>query len=467
MAFLICFIAYMVRANIAIGMLAMVKTGKVEPDFGPRYDWTKSEQSLVLGAFFAGSCVSTFPAGFLAEWFGGPLTTTIALIISLILTALTPAMSDISVWALYANRLILGVAGGVFFPALHSVVSKWAPPDEKGKFVAALLGGNLGTVFTFQLTGIITGLYGWRTVFYGQAVLVLIITILWVALVSGTPRSHHFISEEEVQYIENSLGSTVSKEKKVPPYGKIFMSIPFIALIILHYGNLWGLFFLLTIAPDFMNSSLGFDLKSSGIYSSLPHLARFLMGFLFGWIGDCLRNRTNPTIIRKSFCIFSHILPGALLLVIPYINDTFLIISILTASLGFNGAATLTNLQNTQDLAPNYAGTLYSIINFIGLSSGFFGPLLKNIFEQYGPKYGFDPWSAMFIVGGFGYIVPAFLFWFFGTAKVQSWNAINKPAITVQESQEPSQEHQEPQVKKSHETGENGEKIIQDEATKL
>lgn len=49
---------------------------------------------------------------------------------------------------------------GVFFPALHNVVSKWAPPDEKGKFVAALLGGNLGTVFTFQLTGVVTDVYG-------------------------------------------------------------------------------------------------------------------------------------------------------------------------------------------------------------------------------------------------------------------------------------------------------------------
>lgn len=37
--------------------------------------------------------------------------TTIALIISMILTALTPIMSDISVWALYANRLLVGIAG--------------------------------------------------------------------------------------------------------------------------------------------------------------------------------------------------------------------------------------------------------------------------------------------------------------------------------------------------------------------
>lgn len=89
----------------------MVKTNKSEPNYGPRYEWTKSQQNWVLGAFFAGSCVSTFPAGFLAEWYGGPLMTTIALIISLMMTALTPIMSDLSVWTLYFNRIIIGVAG--------------------------------------------------------------------------------------------------------------------------------------------------------------------------------------------------------------------------------------------------------------------------------------------------------------------------------------------------------------------
>lgn len=91
----------------------------------------------------------------------------------------------------------------------------------------------------------------------------------------------------------------------MPPYFRIMTSPAFIALTILHYGNLWGLFFLLTIAPEFMADALGFNFQNAGIYSSLPHLARFLAGFVFGWIGDCLRRRnTSPNITRKSFCVF-------------------------------------------------------------------------------------------------------------------------------------------------------------------
>lgn len=92
----------------------------------------------------------------------------------------------------------------------------------------------------------------------------------------------------------------------IPPYGRMMLSVPFLALIVLHFGSLWGLFFLLTAAPEFMKKVLGFNLTDAGFLASLPHLARFLTGFGFGYIGDILRRRQwmTPTAIRKVFCLF-------------------------------------------------------------------------------------------------------------------------------------------------------------------
>lgn len=42
----------------------------------------------------------------------------------------------------------------------------------------------------------------------------------------------------------------------------------------------------------------------------------------------------------------------------------------------------MTNLQNSQDLAPNFAGTLYGIINFVGTTSGFISPLIVAHFTE-------------------------------------------------------------------------------------
>lgn len=103
----------------------------------------------------------------------------------------------------------------------------------------------------------------------------------------------------DVSFSVRSLQST-------PPYGKMLTSIPFWALIVLHYGSLWGLFFLLTAAPEFMKNVLLFDLTNSGFMASLPHLARFLAGFAFGYIGDKIRQHQwmTPIAVRKVFSIF-------------------------------------------------------------------------------------------------------------------------------------------------------------------
>lgn len=54
----------------------------------------------------------------------------------------------------------------------------------------------------------------------------------------------------------------------------------------------------------------------------------------------------------------------------------------LTLALGMNGAASITNLQNCQDLAPNFAGSLYGMINCFGGTTGFITPLLTGFITQ-------------------------------------------------------------------------------------
>lgn len=80
----------------------------------------------------------------------------------------------------------------------------------------------------------------------------------------------------------------------------------------------------------------------------------------------------------------------------------------------------MTNLQNSQDLAPNYAGTLYAIINFIGTSTGFITPALVAEFTK--EHNTMNEWTYIFIIGSIAYIGPAILYSIFGSAEVQKWN---------------------------------------------
>lgn len=53
-------------------------------------------------------------------------------------------------------------------------------------------------------------------------------------------------------------------------------------------------------------------------------------------------------------------------------------VTLVTFSLGINGASTVTNLQNAQDLAPNFAGSIYGIVNCLGGVANLLAPLLTS-----------------------------------------------------------------------------------------
>lgn len=80
----------------------------------------------------------------------------------------------------------------------------------------------------------------------------------------------------------------------------------------------------------------------------------------------------------------AHVIPGLFLLAIPYVSDhPFACIAFIALSFGFNGAASLTNYSNAHDLSPNYAGTLFAVMNSVATTAGFLSPLVVAYFTKH------------------------------------------------------------------------------------
>lgn len=135
---------------------------------------------------------------------------------------------------------------------------------------------------------------------------------------------------------------------------------------------------------------------------------------------------------RYSFLtLLAHVVPGMFLVALPYVSDRpYVCVAFITLSLGFNGASTTTNLQNSHDLAPNYAATLYGFINTAGTTTGFITPLVVAYFTR--DRNTVDEWNSIFLIGAAAYIVPALVFMVFGSGSIQSWNEI--PVTSVAET---------------------------------
>lgn len=95
------------------------------------------------------------------------------------------------------------------------MISRWAPPAEKGKFVAALMGNTLGTVVTWPLLGVIIESIGWIWAFVVPGAVGVVWAIIWICTVADSPSEHKWISEEEKNYIVESLNTSVKRVKVI------------------------------------------------------------------------------------------------------------------------------------------------------------------------------------------------------------------------------------------------------------
>ena len=145
--------------------------------------------------------------------------------------------SKLSYTALIILRLFEGLGGGVTFPAMNVLITAWAPDSERSMIASLIYGGKLkqfkflaihkvyyidlltmcvflsfyflgtaiGTVISLVTSGLIADnpKLGWEGVFYIHGGLCLIWCILWTIFVCDCPEKHHFISAEELEYIQN------------------------------------------------------------------------------------------------------------------------------------------------------------------------------------------------------------------------------------------------------------------------
>jgi MFS family permease len=119
---------------------------------------------------------------------------------------------------------------------MQSLLSKWLPPNERGKLSTIVYSGKegtshcfpqkltdklitcygtlgipAGTALTMVVTGYLIECFGWPSVFYGIGSASLVWFFFWTLLVSSTPSTHPRISYDELEYIKASIGEHNSK----------------------------------------------------------------------------------------------------------------------------------------------------------------------------------------------------------------------------------------------------------------
>ena len=183
-------------------------------------------------------------------------------------TLLTPLAAATSLPTLIACRVLLGMGEGCTLPALHHVTARWAPANERARFVTISVSGQyLGTSATLLCAPLVH--VWWPSIFYifGKCSRSLCVffrlqsggctgglgicwVVAWVLLGGDSAESHRHISDEERSYIAARMPPLPPVQRV--PWRKLCCEPAFIAIYVCHFCVNWANYFIISWLPKYL-----------------------------------------------------------------------------------------------------------------------------------------------------------------------------------------------------------------------
>lgn len=145
--------------------------------------WSATDRGLVSSSFFWGYALTQLPAGYISTKLGGAKVLAAGVALWSFGTLIAPPAAQMSLGALCATRVLVGLGEGFAPSAATAVLAKLVPSTERSRAVAMVWGGlDVGSAVGLLLCGPLIALYGWPSVFYLFAALGLLWAALWPLL---------------------------------------------------------------------------------------------------------------------------------------------------------------------------------------------------------------------------------------------------------------------------------------------
>ncbi|KAK3875007.1 hypothetical protein Pcinc_015563 [Petrolisthes cinctipes] len=374
-----CMVDYLVRFGLSVAIVSMVvdtgspNTSLPLPDGAcpaalnntqhdsvsgeGTFDWTVEQQGIILGIFFWGYFITKMTGGRISEMVGPWQTMAVSLGMSGVLSLLCPFAAHLHPMALASVRLLMGLVQGPSFPALYSVLARWAPPDELATMVTiAYSGMSCGSLVAMGTSGWIIEHLGWEWVFYGGGILSLLWTPLWLAFVRNSPKNHPFVTPQEFSLL--SLNIHV-KPKRHVPWSRLLRCWRFLPCIMAEFASSWVTTLTTTEGPTFLNAQIGMSLDEVGSVLTVGQTLTWFTALIYGRTSDLLTK--NGTLSKINTRRLMHTI-GMVLVVLGLCGlawagcDKWMVAVLLIVVMVGCPSTLCSFTLAPMDIAPNYAG---------------------------------------------------------------------------------------------------------------
>ncbi len=307
------------------------------------------------------------------------------------------------VWSfgsMLVTRLVMGAGEATSIPSCGRIVREWMPAQERGiANVFWSAGSFLGPALGAVVVAAITSGWGWRAAFIVLAafgILWLICNLVWF----DRPEKVRWLSDAERKKIlaERSAGSP----DEVGVQGS-----PAVLLDLLKSPSQWGamiaqatgiyaLYLLLFWLPSYLQDTKHLTIMKTGLYTAIPWAVAVPLSIVIGLISDRMLSRA--TLLaggRRAIVMFCMVLAAALALV-PFTDNTILILALFALSLtGINAAISL-NVSLVTDLVHSArdVGKAISLTILSGNLCGLLAPIVTGYVVAGLHSYDWALWIA-------------------------------------------------------------------------
>jgi sugar phosphate permease len=358
----------------------------------------------ILSAFRWGYALFQIPGGWLGDRIGPRRALSLIVTVWSVFTSATALAWSAASMAVF--RFLFGIGEAGAFPTATRSLSRWMLPAERG-YAQGLThaGSRLGAAITPPLAVYLITSHGWRAPFYTFGALGVAWALAWFVWYRDTPEEHGWVNEAERELIRASLGGQRAGTTRSVPWGRILSSRTLWVLSSMYFCYGYAISVYLDWFPKYLHDHRGFDLRTMGLYASLPLLAGTLGDLLGGSLSDLRARRSgNLAAARRGVGTAGFLLAVVGMLPATLTSDpeasvwyTCLAVFGLELTVGVAWAIPL-------DIGGEYAGSVSAVMNTCGNIGGALSPtLLAYLVRDYG-------WEAPFLFTSLLCLVAAALF---------------------------------------------------------
>jgi sugar phosphate permease len=355
-------LAYLDRANFGFGAAAGMSATLGISD---------KQVSLLSSLFFHGYFVFQLPGAALARTVGVRRLVTVLLVAWGTCAALMGLLH--SFWLLCIDRVLLGAAESLIFPAMLYLLTSWFTRSERGRANGLLILGNPVTVLWMSLiTGFLIQRFGWQMTFIVEGLPAVLWAGIWWLVIRDKPTQAPWMPHAVAESLEEVLGA---EQAVVPPVGSVLEALrrPEVILLCVQYFC-WslGIYGFVLWLPAIVREGASLSMGRTGVLSGAPYLLAIFAMIAISTISD----RTG----RRELLVWPCLLLAAVALFVSFLFDgkSF---PVAFAALVVAGAAMYAPYGPFWAIVPEriprvVLPEVLTLINSAGALGGFFGSYL-------------------------------------------------------------------------------------------